>query len=63
MELINGCNGEIELWSSYTDCFPITHGIGNTSFQHCPREANKVARNLAGLAFVSDTEYYFLLGG
>ena len=48
----------IKLRSPYTsvlaDCFVIAGGIGNISFQHCPRETNKVAHNLARLCFVSD---------
>lgn len=55
LELINACNGVIELWSPYTailaDCFQISQRIGNISFKHCPREANKTAHNLARLSF------------
>jgi hypothetical protein len=58
LKLINTCNGVIELWSPYTailaDCFQIAQRIGLISFQHCPREANKVAHNYARLYFESD---------
>jgi ribonuclease HI len=51
LELINACNGVTELWGPYTaimmECFQISQRIGSISFQFCPREANKVAHNLA----------------
>lgn len=55
LELIQACNGIIEIWSPYTailaDCFQKAQRIGNISFQHCPREANMVAHNLAKHAY------------
>jgi hypothetical protein len=55
MELINACNGREEIWAPYTailvDCFQIAQQIGDISYQHCPREANRVAHNLARLSF------------
>uniref|UniRef100_A0ACD5U7R5 Uncharacterized protein n=1 Tax=Avena sativa TaxID=4498 RepID=A0ACD5U7R5_AVESA len=59
LELINACKGETEIWSPYSailaDCFEIAQRMANISFLHCLREANKVAHNLARLAFDSDS--------
>ena len=42
LELVNACDGKIELWSPYTtilsDCCQIEYKIGNISFQHCPEK-------------------------
>ena len=64
-ELIEACNGTIELWSPYTailaDCFQIAHAIGDIVFQPCPREAKKTAHNLARLCY--DDQCNFLWDG
>jgi ribonuclease HI len=57
LELVESCNGA-ELWSPYTpiiaDCFEIAQRLGMITFQHCPREGNKVAHNLARSCFEAD---------
>jgi hypothetical protein len=57
VELLNACAEVMELWSPYTaivaDCFQIVNRIGNISFLHCHREANKSVLNLARLSFES----------
>jgi hypothetical protein len=42
-------------------CFEIAQRIDLVSFQHCPREANKVAHNLGRLSFNSNN--FFLWDG
>ena len=55
LEVIQACNGVIEIWSPYTailaDCFQKAYRIGVVSFAHCPREANRLAHNLARHSF------------
>lgn len=55
LQLIQACNGIVEVWSQYTtnlaDVFLRAHVVGAISFHHCRREANKVAHNLAGHTF------------
>jgi hypothetical protein len=57
LELVGTCNGA-EIWGPYTpilaDCFQMCQRLGMIKFQHCPREVNKVAHNLAKLCFESD---------
>jgi hypothetical protein len=57
-----GAISTLSLWGPYTavmmDCFQISQIIGSISFHFCPREANKVAHNLARLSFDSDTIYW-----
>lgn len=57
LELIQACNGVIEIWSPYTailaDCFQIEQNIGAVSFLHCPSESNMVAHNLARFTYDS----------
>jgi ribonuclease HI len=57
LELIQACNGEIEAWSPYslimTECFTKVSILRGISFQHCPREANEVAHQLARNAYTS----------
>jgi hypothetical protein len=57
LELIEACNGA-EIWGPYTailaDCFQIYQRLRMITFQHCPREVNKVAHNLAKFCFQSD---------
>jgi hypothetical protein len=47
----------IEDWSLYSaiivDCFNKANAISDISFQHCPRNTNKVAHNLARNAYIS----------
>ena len=51
LELSQAYNGITEVWSPYsaiiTDCFIRAHRIGGITVQHCRREANMVAHNLA----------------
>jgi ribonuclease HI len=57
LELVQACNGA-ELWSPCTpiiaDCCEIAQRLGMITFQHCQREANKVAHNLARSCFQED---------
>jgi hypothetical protein len=57
LEPIQICNGTIEVWSPYSsiivDCFTKANAISDISFQHCSRDANKVAHNLARNAYIS----------
>jgi ribonuclease HI len=57
LELIKACNGDIEIWSPYTavlaDCFQKASAMDLVFFQHCPRDANVVAHNLAKMAYDS----------
>ena len=50
LELINACNGELEIFGPYTstlaDCFVRTKMINEVTFKHNPREANRVAHHL-----------------
>jgi hypothetical protein len=50
LELVEACSGA-ELWGPYTpildDCFQIGQRLGTLKIQHCPREVNMVAHNLA----------------
>jgi ribonuclease HI len=59
LEPINSCNGVNDMWSPYTailaDCFQLAHRIGNISFKHCPRNANKAAHNLARFSYDSNS--------
>jgi hypothetical protein len=58
LDLIEACNGA-KIWGLYTailaDCFQISQLLGMTSFQHCPREGNKVAHNLARFCTKADS--------
>ena len=55
LELIQACNGVIEVWNPYTailaDCFSKASLMSNIGFQHCPRDANQVAHQLAKKAY------------
>lgn len=57
MELVQLCNGETEVLTPYAavmaECFVIAQRTGNITFQHCPRDANKVAHSLARHAYDS----------
>ena len=59
LEIIQACNGVIEIWSPYsailTDCFQKALCIGVVSFMHCPRYANRLTRNLARHSFDSNS--------
>jgi hypothetical protein len=59
LERVKVYNREIDLWLSCTailsDCFQVAQRIGMVSFLHCPREANKVAHNLARFSYNSDS--------
>jgi ribonuclease HI len=55
METIDACSGGDTWWSEaaaiFADCVDLTTAIGDVKFQHCPREANKVAHELAKVSF------------
>jgi ribonuclease HI len=59
LELIQACKSEIEIWSPYTavlaDCFLKAHSFKDISFEHCRREANQVAHQLAKFSFESNS--------
>ena len=63
MELCQAYNGEIEIWSPYSailvDCFVRAQRIGKISVQHCKREANLLAHNLARYAFDSNSSIFW----
>jgi hypothetical protein len=52
------CKLEIEIWSLYTsnlaDCFLKAHSFKDISFEHCGREPNQVAHQLAKFSFASN---------
>jgi ribonuclease HI len=58
LEVIDACTGDTDLWSPYSsimvDCFQIAQRIEVIKFQHCFREANTAAHNLAKLIYDSD---------
>jgi hypothetical protein len=64
IEVVNACNGEIEIWTPNTaiimDCFQIAQRIGRISFKYYPRDSNRVAHNLARYSF--DTNQVYSLG-
>jgi hypothetical protein len=55
MEVIQACDREEAWWGEstaiYVDCIDIAASIGNVSFHHFIREANKVAHSLARESF------------
>lgn len=57
--IIQACNGESEIWSTYSavlaECFQFAFRIDSVSFAHCPREANKVSHCLARNSYDSDS--------
>uniref|UniRef100_A0A8R7NW91 RNase H type-1 domain-containing protein n=1 Tax=Triticum urartu TaxID=4572 RepID=A0A8R7NW91_TRIUA len=61
LEIIQACNGVIEIWSPYSailaDCFQKALRIGDVSFIHCPRKANRLAHNLARHSFDSNSTF------
>lgn len=61
LEVIQACNGVIEIWSPYTailaECFQIAYQIGTVSFVHCFREANRLAHNLARYSFSLNSSF------
>jgi ribonuclease HI len=58
-EVIEACNGGDQWWSEesavFADCVDLSSSIGVVSFKHCPREANRVAHELARVAFESSS--------
>jgi hypothetical protein len=56
VEVIQSCVGQDNWWGDsaaiYVDCVDTGVSIGNVSFIHCLREANKVAHLLARESFV-----------
>jgi hypothetical protein len=57
MEVTESCNGGDRWWSEesavFADCVDLFSSIGEVSFKHCPREANRVAHEIARVAFDS----------
>jgi hypothetical protein len=57
LDTIDACTGEDYWWSEasavYADCVDLSTAIGSVSFKHCPREANKVAHEIAKSCFSS----------
>jgi ribonuclease HI len=55
LETINACSGEDTWWMEsaavYADCVDATTIIGSVIYQFCPREANKVADDIARFCF------------
>jgi ribonuclease HI len=56
--VIDACKGEERWWDEnaaiYADCVDLVTSIGDVSFSHCPRKANKVAHELAKVSFAND---------
>jgi ribonuclease HI len=59
VETIEACSGDLRWWNEsaaiFADCVDLTTAIGDVKFQHCPREANKVAHELARVSFSSSS--------
>ena len=55
-EIVDACNGAEAWWGESSavlaDCIDEASMIGNVLFQHCPREANGVAHELARSCFI-----------
>jgi hypothetical protein len=55
MEVIQSCVGKDNWWEDsaaiYADCVDTVVSVGNVSFSHCLKEANKVAHMLARESF------------
>jgi hypothetical protein len=56
IETIDACKGGEIWWTQsaaiYANCMDQVASIGNVSFVHCPREANKTAHKLARQCFI-----------
>ena len=48
---------EIEVWSPYSailaECFMMAYNFDSIVFEHCPRDANQVAHQLAKSSYIS----------
>ena len=57
MQVIQACTGEQSWWSTssvvYVDWVDLATNIGSVMFVHCPRDANKVAHELAKDSFMN----------
>jgi ribonuclease HI len=73
IDTIDACKGGETWWTGsaaiFVDCMDQVASIGNVSFVHCPREANKTAHELARVCFTDknscnwdDEPPSFLLG-
>ena len=55
LETIEACTGDESWWNEsvavFADCVDLVAQIGSVTFKHCPREANKVAHELASYSF------------
>jgi hypothetical protein len=53
--VVNACNWDTEIWTPYTairlECFQIAQRMSGISFNHCPRDSNRVTHNLARYSF------------
>jgi hypothetical protein len=56
--LETACNGDEAWWGEspaiFTDWVDLRAFIDNVSFEHCPREANESAHEIASFAFLLD---------
>jgi ribonuclease HI len=56
-ETVEACSGTEPWWGEssaiFADCVDLASLVGNVTFQHCPREANEVAHELAMECFSS----------
>jgi hypothetical protein len=56
-ETVDACSGDEPWWGEssaiFADCVNLAALVGNVFFKHCPREANKVAHELARVCFSS----------
>jgi ribonuclease HI len=54
-EVIDACKGDERWWNEasivFAGCVDVVTTIGDVSFSHCPRKANKVAHELARFCF------------
>ena len=54
-DVIDACTGGERWWNDsaaiFADCVDYVASIGTVSFQHCPREANAVAHELARVCY------------
>jgi hypothetical protein len=61
LELIQACNGTIEIWSPclaiLAECFLKASNINSVYFRHCPRGTNQVAHHLAKYVYDSKLSY------
>ena len=58
LETIHSRCGVSRWWNNsssiYADCVDLASSVGSVSFQHCPREANEVAHELARNSLINN---------